>query len=317
MQKGFKLVIPITLLILTIGTINLNAQSLTYTLIGQYELATETPDTLEFTPHLPDGFEFCKIEFDVTSETLITNQVYVFDNGPESFEATLYYIATGGSCSTPADLLTQTITIYPKRAHFILEYDKEFEELASLKRILKSSLDISDNAINQLGDFRFFWDFDAKMLPAPQVDFDANNPSLGQYPNVYYTFPNGGAYEITLKVIDINNATDTAAFTMITMLGPEFGSDLVDFEYIPNVFTPTGNSNNFFTVESSGTNKLSFKVFSRSGSLVYQYEGNIIKWDGKNYYGTYLPQGIYYYLLEDISPEKRYNTAKGFFYIYR
>jgi gliding motility-associated-like protein len=143
------------------------------------------------------------------------------------------------------------------------------------------------------------------------------DPSLGQYPNVYYTFPDGGAYEISLKVFDISAPLDTAAYTKIIELLPVFGNDRVDFENIPNVFTPGGANNNYFKVETAGTNKLSFKVFSRTGALVYEYEGNIIKWDGNNYYGNELPQGIYYYILEDISTEKRYNPAKGFFYIYR
>lgn len=317
MQKGFKLVIPITLLILSLGSINLSAQSLTYTLIGQYESASDTPDTLAFTPHLPNGFEFCKFEFDVTAETLVTNEIYVFEEGHESIGVTLYYIATGGSCNTPADLLTQTITIYPKRAHFDISFDKELNDLATFKRVLESSQDIQENSIEMLGNLRFIWDFDEKMVPIPEVDFDPADPSLGQYPNVYYTFPDGGAYEITLKVIDITAPLDTAAYTKIIELLPVFGNNTVDFTDIPNVFTPDGSNNNFFMVETAGTNKLSFKVFSRTGALVYEYEGNIIKWDGKNYYGQPLPQGIYYYILEDISTEKRYNPAKGFFYIYR
>jgi gliding motility-associated-like protein len=253
----------------------------------------------------------------VASETILTNEVFAFADDHDAIIATIYYIAAGNDCSNAADVLTYNTTIYPKRAHFNIAFDKELGSLATFKRVLRSTLDISENSIEMLGNLRFFWDFDDKMIPAPEVGFDPSDPTLGQYPNVYYTFPDGGAYEITLKVVDITTPLDTAAYTKIVQLHPVFGNDRVDFENIPNVFTPGGTNNNYFKVETAGTNKLSFKVFSRTGALVYEYEGNVIKWDGKNYYGQDLPQGIYYYLLDDISAQKRYNPAKGFFYIYR
>jgi hypothetical protein len=49
--------------------------------------------------------------------------------------------------------------------------------------------------------------------------------------------------------------------------------------------------------------------------LVYEKEAALIHWDGKNYYGQDLPDGIYYYVIKDT--ENLFNPATGFFYIYR
>jgi gliding motility-associated-like protein len=89
-----------------------------------------------------------------------------------------------------------------------------------------------------------------------------------------------------------------------------------DFADIPNVITPNGDGvNDYFSFETPEASRLSFKVFSRSGSVIYEKEANLIHWDGKNYYGQDIADGVYYYILVDL--DGLYKTAKGFFYIYR
>lgn len=315
MQKCINFFFAISIISLSLLSSNARAQSITYELAesenGSY--------TIKFTSYVPVGFKFCRFDFDVMpDETIVVDEVYVFSAPLDVINVTLYYTLIGGDCTaTDPNITSQVIPIYPGRAHFTVEYDSQLDTLATLKRVLRSSLDIDNNSIEDIGNLRFFWTFDEKMIPKPEVDFETNNPSLGQYPNVYYTFPNGGVYAITLKVVDVTSSSNIATFTRVLNLNPVFGLDLIDFEYVPNVFTPTESPNNYFQVESSGTSQLSFKAFSRSGALVYEYTGNVIKWDGKNYYGTDLPTGIYYYIIEDINTPKKYNTAKGFFYIYR
>lgn len=318
MQKGYRILLPIALFFFSLVAPNLRAQSLSYELLGQYSSVSDSPDTIKFTPYLPVGYIFCRFEFDVTpDETLVPDEIYIFTTPSDVINVTLYYTLNGGDCTAADPNLTSiAIPVYPKRALYEVQSDKELTSLASLKKVLRSLPLISENNFALLGDLRYFWDFDAKMIPVPDVAFDPNDPAKGQYPNVYYTFPNGGAYEITLKVADINS-NDIALFTRVLNLSPDFGSDLINFENVPNVFTPGALTNNHFTVESGGVNELSFRVFSRSGSLVYQHNGNVIKWDGKNFYGQDLPEGIYYYVIEDVSEVKKYNPAKGFFYIYR
>lgn len=85
---------------------------------------------------------------------------------------------------------------------------------------------------------------------------------------------------------------------------------------VPNVFTPNGDGVfDFFEVTTTGTSMLVFKVFTRTGALVYQTKTSFIRWDGKNENGKELPEGIYYYIIEDIY--KNYENAKGFLYIFR
>jgi hypothetical protein len=69
MHKGIRFILPLSLIFFSLNLANLNAQSLTYQLTGD----SLSPDTLTFSPHLPDGFDLCRIEFDVASETILTN----------------------------------------------------------------------------------------------------------------------------------------------------------------------------------------------------------------------------------------------------
>jgi len=147
-------------------------------------------------------------------------------------------------------------------------------------------------------------------------NYSFQNASYFDYPNVYHTFSDGGKYLVSLKVHHISNVANTAEYSDTITVEPTFGADKLNFENIPNVITPNGDSiNDYFEVVTSGTSRLSFKVFTRSGQLVYQHEANVVKWDGKNYYGKDLPEGIYYFILDDL--DGKYNSAKGFFYIYR
>jgi gliding motility-associated-like protein len=116
-----------------------------------------------------------------------------------------------------------------------------------------------------------------------------------------------GLGEPISKVIDIRNlSSDSKAPKAI----------MADFVDIPNVITPNGDGvNDFFIFETPEASRLSIKIFSRSGSVVYEKEANLIHWDGKNYYGQDLADGIYYYVIVDL--DGLYNPAKGFFYIYR
>jgi gliding motility-associated-like protein len=173
---------------------------------------------------------------------------------------------------------------------------------------------IERNETDLLGNMRFKWTFSG-FEPA---SYSFTDNADGDYPNVYHTFENGGDYTVGLEVYHIATPANAAVYSEVITLDTQFGADLIDFDNVPNIFTPNGDGvNDFYEVTSSGTSKLSFKVFSRSGGVVYEKDANIIKWDGKNYYGQDLPDGIYYFILEDISETKQYNTAKGFFYIYR
>jgi gliding motility-associated-like protein len=163
-----------------------------------------------------------------------------------------------------------------------------------------------------IGNIRFYWEIDG-IHPAG----NAFTGDLGDFPNIYHTFPKGGLHTIYLKVTNssVSNTNYAEYSTSITLL-PPVSTTKLDFVNLPEYITPNGDSvNDYFEVIATGTTSLSFMVFSRSGSVVYQQEANIIKWDGTNYYGKELPEGIYYFTIEDKG--NLYNPAKGFFYIFR
>lgn len=89
-----------------------------------------------------------------------------------------------------------------------------------------------------------------------------------------------------------------------------------DLSNIPEFFTPNGdNVNDYFELVVAAPAQLSFMVFSRTGAMVFQQDANTIKWDGTNYNGKELTDGVYYYVIEDKGGV--YNSVKGFFYIFR
>lgn len=90
---------------------------------------------------------------------------------------------------------------------------------------------------------------------------------------------------------------------------------LKTLDNLPNVFTPNNDGvNDYFEFASTGSPFFVLQVFSRTGAFIYREEAQTIKWNGCNAQGVRLPNGIYYYIIEDRNGE--YETAKGFVYIY-
>jgi len=119
---------------------------------------------------------------------------------------------------------------------------------------------------------------------------------------------------LKLNPLEITDSTNITTTNLIVNHQPE--APIKATLAVPNVFTPNGDGVfDFFEVSTTGTSMLVFKVFTRTGALVYQTKASYIKWDGKNENGNELPEGIYYYIIEDIY--KNYENAKGFLYIFR
>ncbi len=206
---------------------------------------------------------------------------------------------------------TDTLTINASPAFFRVFPDPNFQQLASLKRVLRSAFMIETNDEASIGDMRFEWAIDG-VRPTGNA---FSGSSMGDYPNIYYTFPQGGSYDVTLKVHHSSNPASFAEYTRTVVLEPTVPTKL-NFENLPQFISPNGDSvNDFFEVTSTGTSPLLFMVFSRTGTVLYQQEANVIRWDGTNYNGKDLPEGIYFYTIEDKGG--LYNPAKGFFYIFR
>jgi gliding motility-associated-like protein len=86
---------------------------------------------------------------------------------------------------------------------------------------------------------------------------------------------------------------------------------------IPNVFTPNGDGmNDHFGVITDGTTVYEFTIFERSGTRIFHSLSPRIFWDGKNLAGIDVPEGIYYYVIEESEasePEKK----AGFMHLFR
>jgi gliding motility-associated-like protein len=233
-------------------------------------------------------------------------------NNPEH----VYNITVRDTFSVKLNFLLNTIdsTITHKvcanSAFFIPRLDPNTK--VTYVRILRSAFKISVNNKDSLGNMRFEWSVNGNSL-GDTVMFD--NPIYGHFPNIRYSFKKSGKNVVTFRAWKAADPAKDISFTDTILILPNF-STKVKFPNVPNVFTPNGdNVYDYFEVQTSGLYSLVLKVFTRTGALVYQNQSNFIKWDGKNDNGKDLPEGIYYYIIED--PSGHYENAKGFVYIFR
>lgn len=248
---------------------------------------------ITFTPNLPETATLVRWEFGDGATSTELSPTHLYSTAVTRTVNLIYNIAGVESMYTRE--------IAASSAFFTVELDPNLESLATFKRVLKSAFYFADNEAT--GNIRFEWNIDG--VP----------PTNADYPNLYYTFPNGGTYTVTLKVWNSSDNTKSAEYSQTVNISPTFGgATKVKLEKIPNVFTPNGDGiNDFFTVQTSGLSRIVLRIFTRSGALVHENTANVIQWDGKNQMGNELPEGIYFYVIEDL--DNNYETAKGFVYL--
>jgi gliding motility-associated-like protein len=118
-------------------------------------------------------------------------------------------------------------------------------------------------------------------------NFGDSNSSTQQNPsNVFNT----GTYTVTLTVTS-GSCTATATVEIVV-------EDGLTLE-IPNVFTPNGdNSNDIFTIKSTGVKNIELQIFNRWGEKLYEFSGAKASWDGKVPNGETAPEGTYFYFVK-------------------
>jgi gliding motility-associated-like protein len=116
-----------------------------------------------------------------------------------------------------------------------------------------------------------------------------------------------GFYPVKLIIRDsIGGCTDTVAHLI----------NVIDTLSIPNVFTPNNDGiNDEFRIASNGKDVLSFKVFTRTGLLIYAQEASVLIWDGRLASGDKALPGIYFYIIETINSQHPFKKT-GFFYLF-
>lgn len=100
-------------------------------------------------------------------------------------------------------------------------------------------------------------------------------------------------------------------------LGQEPSSGVVEEDTrkpVPNIFTPNGDGLNDMLVLNS-SESLTLTLFNQLGMQVYRVSGKLIEWNGTNEYGRPIPDGVYFFVLDD--PLLEYDTHRGFLYISR
>ena len=122
-----------------------------------------------------------------------------------------------------------------------------------------------------------------------------------------YTFDTVGLYHINLKMTDLMGCTATFSDSINVSAGIQ----------VPNIFTPNDDTfNDELTIKYNGQDVISFKVYTRTGLLIYKAEATTVVWDGRLPSGDKVLSGIYFYVVETIkaaTPVKK----SGFVYIFR
>lgn len=117
--------------------------------------------------------------------------------------------------------------------------------------------------------------------------FGDGNVSTTTNPSNTYT--TAGTY--TVMLIASSGLCSDTAFAVIVI------ADGFSLE-IPNVFTPNGdNTNDVFTIKSTGVKEIELQIFNRWGQLMYNFTGSKAAWDGITNNGEKATDGTYFYFI--------------------
>jgi gliding motility-associated-like protein len=114
--------------------------------------------------------------------------------------------------------------------------------------------------------------------------------------------------QTTIFILTVTNSegcVDVDSVKIEAMKGPDV--------YIPLAFTPNGDGLNdkLKIISNAGISALtSFKIFSRSGNLVFESRDLSIGWDGR-FNGNMLPSDIYYWTAVYVDRNNQTNSKTG------
>lgn len=117
-----------------------------------------------------------------------------------------------------------------------------------------------------------------------------------EYPRDSIMYNLGQPLDVQLVTRTDLNCVDTAR---LTIEGRDF-EGILDL-HMPNVFTPNGDEiNDYF--EFLGNRNLidciEMQVFNRWGNLIFESTPGNASWDGRNFSGEPVPEGVYFYIIE-------------------
>ena len=172
-----------------------------------------------------------------------------------------------------------------------------------------------DNIADTISDYSFMYTvYEDSIAIDTSATLFARANSL-QNAAYTFSFPDTGTYTVQLMTQRIIPSCIQSSEMDITVeeLAP------ADTNAIPiaNYFVPDAQP--YYIIDPSDPAViLSFKVFSRTGVLVFSTESPIIYWDGRNSFGQELGTGVYYYVLEAVEGTIGSNEPiMGFIHLFR
>jgi gliding motility-associated-like protein len=136
--------------------------------------------------------------------------------------------------------------------------------------------------------------------------FDATDSSRIKSP--VYTYTDTGNYEVKLVAYGLEGCPNDTTVENIRIID---GTIAI---YIPNVFSPDGNTiNDLFEIKGTGIKDYSMSIFNRWGELIYDKKSSTLNsrsdlgWDG-TFKGAPVPEGVYLYMVTvtDIFNDKHF-----------
>jgi len=204
---------------------------------------------------------------------------------PGVYTATIKNKST--NCESAA--LNNSVTFYPlPTAAAIVASDNKVMEGATLN--------LTAAASGGTGAYLYTW-----------VPNSTTNYTISGGSNALFNALREGTVNIKYQVKDANNCSTQSADFVITITPAT-----IIFE-IPNAFTPNGDGMNdeLKIISNAGVRSLtSFKIFSRSGNLVFESRDLSRGWDGR-YNGNLLPADIYYWTAVYVDRNNVTNPKNG------
>ena len=191
------------------------------------------------------------------------------------------------TCESAA--LNNTVTFYPlPTAAAIVASDNKVMEGATLN--------LTAAASGGTGSYSYSW------IPNSTINYSINGGA-----NALFNAIKEGTVNIKYQVKDANNCLTQSANFEITI-----ASSSIIFE-IPDAFTPNGDGMNdvLKVISNAGVRSLSsFKIFSRSGNLVFESRDLSRGWDGK-FNNNLLPADLYYWTAVYVDRNNQTNSKTG------
>jgi gliding motility-associated-like protein len=86
----------------------------------------------------------------------------------------------------------------------------------------------------------------------------------------------------------------------------------------PNIITPNGDGyNDFLKIDAYGAQSIQCSIFNRWGIQIYSWNDTDGGWDGKNFQGIPVDEGVYFYVVEVVEIGGNVSTKTGFVHVLR